>query len=104
MRELELRERRVQELQSCGEQLLREQHPARDTIEVRGWRQGHRAADASAGGSSMSMSGVCDPCPISMSTSPQSFLAALRTQWSWMLQLCCCVETHLKENGAYFQV
>ncbi|KAM9573661.1 plectin isoform 11-T11 [Guaruba guarouba] len=65
MRELELRERRVQELQSCGEQLLREQHPARDTIE--------------------------------------SFLAALRTQWSWMLQLCCCVETHLKENGAYFQ-
>ena len=34
----------------------------------------------------------------------QSFQAALQTQWSWMLQLCCCVEAHLKENTAYFQV
>lgn len=34
----------------------------------------------------------------------QSFQAALQTQWSWMLQLCCCIETHLKENTAYFQV
>ncbi|KAF3822826.1 hypothetical protein GH733_008200 [Mirounga leonina] len=29
--------------------------------------------------------------------------AALQTQWSWMLQLCCCIEAHLKENTAYFQ-
>lgn len=35
---------------------------------------------------------------------PQSFQAALQTQWSWMLQLCCCIEAHLKENTAYFQV
>ncbi|XP_041336391.1 plectin-like, partial [Pyrgilauda ruficollis] len=35
--------------------------------------------------------------------SPQAFLAALQTQWSWMLQLCCCIETHLKENTNYFQ-
>lgn len=34
----------------------------------------------------------------------QSFQAALQTQWSWMLQLCCCIEAHLKENTAYFQV
>lgn len=34
----------------------------------------------------------------------QSFQAALHTQWSWMLQLCCCIEAHLKENTAYFQV
>uniref|UniRef100_A0A8D0U1R0 Plectin n=1 Tax=Sus scrofa TaxID=9823 RepID=A0A8D0U1R0_PIG len=33
----------------------------------------------------------------------QSFQAALQTQWSWMLQLCCCIEAHLKENTAYFQ-
>ncbi|XP_054023519.1 plectin [Dryobates pubescens] len=65
MRELEQRERRVQELQSTGEKLLREEHPGRQTLEA--------------------------------------FLAALQTQWSWMLQLCCCIERHLKENGAYFQ-
>lgn len=35
---------------------------------------------------------------------PQAFQGALQTQWSWMLQLCCCIETHLRENGAYFQV
>ncbi|XP_057210468.1 plectin a isoform X5 [Triplophysa rosa] len=33
----------------------------------------------------------------------EAFTAALQTQWSWILQLCCCVETHLKENTAYFQ-
>ncbi|XP_061597247.1 plectin a isoform X5 [Cololabis saira] len=33
----------------------------------------------------------------------ESFTAALQTQWSWLLQLCCCIETHLKENAAYFQ-
>ncbi|XP_064010405.1 plectin [Pogoniulus pusillus] len=65
MRELELRERRVKELQSTGERLLREEHPGRQTLEA--------------------------------------FLAALQTQWSWMLQLCCCIERHLKENSAYFQ-
>lgn len=36
--------------------------------------------------------------------SAQSFTAALQTQWSWILQLCCCIETHLKENTAHFQV
>uniref|UniRef100_A0A1A7WGG9 Plectin b n=1 Tax=Iconisemion striatum TaxID=60296 RepID=A0A1A7WGG9_9TELE len=25
------------------------------------------------------------------------------TQWSWILQLCCCIEAHLKENTAYYQ-
>ncbi|KAJ8000282.1 hypothetical protein DPEC_G00203220 [Dallia pectoralis] len=33
----------------------------------------------------------------------EAFSAALQTQWSWILQLCCCVESHLKENTAYFQ-
>ncbi|XP_051827318.1 plectin isoform X13 [Antechinus flavipes] len=33
----------------------------------------------------------------------EAFQAALQTQWSWMLQLCCCLEAHLKENTAYFQ-
>ncbi|TRY88248.1 hypothetical protein DNTS_022632, partial [Danionella cerebrum] len=33
----------------------------------------------------------------------EHFSSALQTQWSWILQLCCCIETHLKENTAYFQ-
>nr|XP_061808630.1 plectin a isoform X3 [Nerophis lumbriciformis] len=33
----------------------------------------------------------------------EAFTAALQTQWSWILQLCCCIESHLKENTAYFQ-
>ncbi|ELW63397.1 Plectin [Tupaia chinensis] len=65
MRELELKEKRVKEIQSTGDRLLREDHPARPTVE--------------------------------------SFQAALQTQWSWVLQLCCCIEAHLKENTAYFQ-
>nr|KAF6270855.1 plectin [Myotis myotis] len=65
MRELELKEKKIKEIQTMGDRLLREDHPARPTVE--------------------------------------SFQAALQTQWSWMLQLCCCVEAHLKENTAYFQ-
>ncbi|XP_068524243.1 plectin isoform X23 [Anas acuta] len=65
MRELELRERKIKEIQSTGDRLLREEHPGRQTVEA--------------------------------------FQAALQTQWSWMLQLCCCIEAHLKENSAYFQ-
>ncbi|XP_065759542.1 plectin isoform X16 [Muntiacus reevesi] len=65
MRELELKEKKIKEIQNTGDRLLREEHPARPTVE--------------------------------------SFQAALQTQWSWMLQLCCCIEAHLKENTAYFQ-
>ncbi|XP_068840201.1 plectin isoform X6 [Capricornis sumatraensis] len=65
MRELELKEKKIKEIQSTGDRLLRDDHPARPTVE--------------------------------------SFQAALQTQWSWMLQLCCCIEAHLKENTAYFQ-
>ncbi|XP_034017103.1 plectin a isoform X5 [Thalassophryne amazonica] len=65
MRELELREKKVNGVQTTGDKLLRDGHPARKTIEA--------------------------------------FTAALQTQWSWILQLCCCIESHLKENTAYFQ-
>ncbi|XP_068953172.1 plectin isoform X11 [Petaurus breviceps papuanus] len=65
MRELELKEKKVKEIQSTAERLLREDHPGKPTVEA--------------------------------------FQAALQTQWSWMLQLCCCLEAHLKENTAYFQ-
>ncbi|XP_078722436.1 plectin isoform X2 [Lampetra fluviatilis] len=33
----------------------------------------------------------------------ESYLAAMQTQWNWILQICCCIETHIKENTAYFQ-
>ncbi|XP_031759736.1 plectin isoform X6 [Xenopus tropicalis] len=65
MRELELKEKKIKEIQNTGDRLLREDHPAKSTVEA--------------------------------------FQAALQTQWSWMLQLCCCIEAHLKENTAYFQ-
>ncbi|KAM4687860.1 plectin isoform 3-T3 [Discoglossus pictus] len=65
MRELELKEKKIKEIQNTGDKLLREDHPGKATIEA--------------------------------------FQAALQTQWSWMLQLCCCIEAHLKENTAYFQ-
>ncbi|XP_061089061.1 plectin-like isoform X5 [Conger conger] len=65
MRELELREKKVNEIQATGERLLKEGHPGKKTVEA--------------------------------------FTAALQTQWSWILQLCCCIEAHLKENTAYYQ-
>ncbi|XP_077577040.1 plectin isoform X8 [Stigmatopora nigra] len=33
----------------------------------------------------------------------EAFTGALQTQWSWILQLCCCIEAHLKENTAHYQ-
>lgn len=36
MRELELKEKKIKETQSTGDRLLREDHPARPTVEVRG--------------------------------------------------------------------
>ncbi|KAJ8411594.1 hypothetical protein AAFF_G00164020 [Aldrovandia affinis] len=65
MRELEQREKKVNDIQVSGERLLKEGHPGRKTVEA--------------------------------------FTAALQTQWSWILQLCCCIEAHLKENTAYYQ-
>lgn len=35
---------------------------------------------------------------------PQAYSAAVQTQWQWIKQLCLCVEQHVKENAAYFQV
>uniref|UniRef100_A0A8C1VKP3 Dystonin n=1 Tax=Cyprinus carpio TaxID=7962 RepID=A0A8C1VKP3_CYPCA len=32
----------------------------------------------------------------------EAYRAAMQTQWSWILQLCHCVEQHLKENAVYF--
>lgn len=34
----------------------------------------------------------------------QAYSAAVQTQWQWIKQLCLCVEQHVKENAAYFQV
>ncbi|XP_031697537.1 dystonin isoform X17 [Anarrhichthys ocellatus] len=33
----------------------------------------------------------------------EAYRAAMHTQWSWILQLCSCVEQHLKENAVYFE-
>lgn len=42
-------------------------------------------------------------CKIYLS-SLKAYRAAMQTQWSWILQLCHCVEQHLRENAAYFEV
>lgn len=34
----------------------------------------------------------------------QAYSAAVQSQLQWMKQLCLCVEQHVKENAAYFQV
>ncbi|KAE8288466.1 Plectin [Larimichthys crocea] len=65
MRELELREKKVNDIQAMGDKYVRDGHPGKKTVEA--------------------------------------FTAALQTQWSWILQLCCCIEAHLKENTAYYQ-
>ncbi|XP_029801129.1 dystonin isoform X4 [Suricata suricatta] len=33
----------------------------------------------------------------------EAYRAAMQTQWSWVLQLCQCVEQHIQENTAYFE-
>ncbi|KAM9412367.1 dystonin isoform 9-T9 [Salvelinus alpinus] len=33
----------------------------------------------------------------------EAYKAAMQTQWSWILQLCSCVEQHLKDNTIYFE-
>ncbi|XP_068613208.1 dystonin-like [Brachionichthys hirsutus] len=33
----------------------------------------------------------------------EAYRAAMQTQWSWVSQLCSCVETHLKENAEHFE-
>lgn len=65
MRELELREKKVNDIQAMGDKLVRDGHSGKKTVEA--------------------------------------FTGALQTQWSWLLQLCCCIEAHLKENTAYYQ-
>ncbi|KAM6910391.1 plectin isoform 2-T2 [Xenentodon cancila] len=65
MRDLELREKKVNDIQAMGDKLVKDGHPGKKTVEA--------------------------------------FTAALQTQWSWILQVCCCIEAHLKENTAYYQ-
>ncbi|CAN9500755.1 unnamed protein product [Ophioblennius macclurei] len=33
----------------------------------------------------------------------EAYRDTLQTQWSWLLQITKCIDTHLKENGAYSQ-
>ncbi|XP_069830604.1 dystonin isoform X21 [Dendropsophus ebraccatus] len=33
----------------------------------------------------------------------EAYKSAMQTQWSWILQLCSCVEHHIRQNTAYFE-
>lgn len=43
-------------------------------------------------------------CPAVCAWWLQAYSAAVQSQLQWMKQLCLCVEQHMKENTAYFQV
>lgn len=47
---------------------------------------------------------ILSNCCLHLSARYQAYSAALQTQWQWVNQLCVCVEQHLKDNRAYFQV
>ncbi|PIO36673.1 hypothetical protein AB205_0203350 [Aquarana catesbeiana] len=34
----------------------------------------------------------------------EAYKAAMQTQWNWILQLCSCVEQHIRQNTAYFEI
>lgn len=42
--------------------------------------------------------------PGGSSVPTQAYRDTLQTQWSWLLQITKCIDTHLKENAAYSQV
>lgn len=33
----------------------------------------------------------------------EAYMAAMQTQWAWLLQLTLCLETHLKHASSYYQ-
>lgn len=33
----------------------------------------------------------------------EAYMAAMQTQWAWLLQLTLCLETHLKQASVYHQ-
>ncbi|XP_073531555.1 dystonin isoform X21 [Phyllobates terribilis] len=33
----------------------------------------------------------------------EAYKAAMQTQWNWILQLCSCVEQHIRQNTVYFE-
>lgn len=97
MRELELREKKVNDIQTLGDRLVRDGHPGKKTVEVIAVvNPAEQKTSKCVQTNALSLSYLLDLY--------QSFTAALQTQWSWILQLCCCIEAHLKENTAYYQV
>lgn len=102
--ELDEKKEVIKSVQEEAERLIKN-HPARPTIEVRPfvcaqhynrhwmWLQQlyiQRLAQISQSRALLSLL--------------QAYRAAMQTQWSWILQLCSCVEQHLKENTLYFEV
>lgn len=91
MSELEDKEKDLNKLKAKADALLKSNHPASDKIEVK-----------------------TDPVIrnfrplLSLNKrpffSPQAYRDTLQTQWSWLLQITKCIDTHLKENAAYSQV
>lgn len=92
MRELDEKEGVFKSVQDKGEHLIRTNHPARSTIEV------------SLFCLLCIFFGDCNDLKCHIFQLLQAYKAAMQTQWSWIVQLCSCVDQHLKENAAYFEV
>lgn len=103
MRELDEKEDTIKSVQDKAERLMLKNHPARLTIEVRPMCYflylGLELCRQLQVVSSRQFSSMSD-----YFASSQAYKAAMQTQWSWILQLCSCVEQHLKGNAVYFEV
>lgn len=89
-RQLDEKQVVIKSVQEEAERLIKN-HPARPTIEVRDFvLRPDAAAPTLRSANRLSL--------------PQAYRAAMQTQWSWILQLCSCVEQHLEENTLYFEV
>ncbi|KAH0631077.1 hypothetical protein JD844_005166 [Phrynosoma platyrhinos] len=112
--ELEEKQDVFRSLQDTAELLSLENHPAKQTVEVKYGLAGHAPGvldmirvqlESSLGAiawSTMQVATVSNVRFLIFSLS-QAYSAAVQTQWQWIRQLCLCVDQHVKENTAYFQ-
>lgn len=96
MSALEEKEKDLNKLKTKVDNVLKNNHPAADKIEVRSEPK-YRTFSFIL--SAILWSFYCFSVLVL-----QAYMDTLQTQWSWLLQITKCIDTHLKENAAYSQV
>ncbi|KPP70600.1 microtubule-actin cross-linking factor 1-like, partial [Scleropages formosus] len=97
--ELEEKQEVMRNLQETADRLCQENHPAKQTVEV-------RPPGGVLGSSRENLRFTPTHSSswfVRFKPRTRAYSAALQTQWQWVRQLCICVEQHLKDNTAYFQ-